>query len=1084
MEWKERGNVYYGKREYDQAAEAYRAGLQALSSSEEKLSSPLTVALRANLAMVLLKMEQFEMAMEQCTSVLEEDPTNYKALYRRAMAREGMSMNPELSPTSEDQKTRYVQAMEDLQQCLRILDNGEDTSRPSDDSQQRQRRACKTALQRLQNLYNQISEQPQIQQHQDHKTTDLLSTTKKKSTKRQRFNDKDIEQQKKDIMRLLLARHTAKIPRKGGEAFFLMEWKWWCHWCRYVDFFYTNTKNSEQQNSKHQQERIQHVLKLLPPGAVLPDSNDDDDNDSSSEDEEETLINTHQPPGPIDNSRLVFGTNPSIFFQQWYDTTSTPSPLRPNLVRGYHYELLPREAYNALRSWYGETIPSLCRRTNEQGVIILYPSSSQFSTSTMSCRSSPSLKNDTCNACYARGANARCKRCMSVQYCDRGCQEAHWIYHKSVCKALAAAANKESPSNGKIIEASEGRVGLNNLGNTCFMNSALQCLSHATPLTRHFLSNKFSADVNTSNPLGTGGKLAMAYDATLKELWMKRKPTASSPTTLKRAIALFAPRFAGYLQHDSQEFLAYLLDGLHEDLNRIRKAPYVEMPDATDGQNMAIAGAEAWDAHKRRNDSLVMDTFYGQFQSTCVCPKCDRVSVSFDAFNHVSLEIPQLSKMTVTIPVLVFRGGGAAAGVGETNALPMRYGVTLQRQCLAADLKLELAKLTGISSSRLILCDIYENSIYDVLNDKKPLANIRPNDILGAYEVDPYSVSRIHVVATHSLKVIDEDGEEKRPLFGFPFMTSFDVDSTCEQVWEHVWRVVARMVTEKERNDGYVDAENKYQREDILKIRVVNSQGQPVRLFPSLSSTEKGHNLTSILPKTRTDKIRDYLSKDCTENFLLLSLEWENPSTLEDEHILIDPPSFVAYVNHKSLAEAVQKQRARNGVKGVTLDQCFETFTKPERLDEHNMWYCSNCKEHVRALKTMKLWRLPNILVVHLKRFEFKNSLRREKLDTFVDFPIEGLDMNPHCANWKVPGATDGSAFVDAGIPADYDLFAVVNHFGRMGFGHYTAFARRWDESGMSEDWSLFDDSSVRPVDGPASIVTPAAYVLDRKSVV
>eukprot|EP00957_Ditylum_brightwellii_P025793 1951066-Ditylum_brightwellii.AAC.1 len=65
-----------------------------------------------------------------------------------------------------------------------------------------------------------------------------------------------------------------------------------------------------------------------------------------------------------------------------------------------------------------------------------------------------------------------------------------------------------------------------------------------------------------------------------------------SPTTLKRAVAVFAPRFAGVSQHDAMEFLAYLLDGLHEDLNRVKNAPYVEMPDATTGQRLSISGAE------------------------------------------------------------------------------------------------------------------------------------------------------------------------------------------------------------------------------------------------------------------------------------------------------------------------------------------------------------------------------------------------------------------------------------------------------------------------------------------------------------
>jgi len=69
--------------------------------------------------------------------------------------------------------------------------------------------------------------------------------------------------------------------------------------------------------------------------------------------------------------------------------------------------------------------------------------------------------------------------------------------------------------------------------------------------------------------------------------------------------------------------------------------------------------------------------------------------------------------------------------------------------------------------------------------------------------------------------------------------------------------------------------------------------------------------------------------------------------------------------------------------------------------------------------------------------------------------------------------------FVLSDIPAMYDLFAVTNHYGRMGFGHYTAIARRWNEYGMENDWAVFDDSSVKSLTSrDDDIVTSAAYVL------
>jgi len=65
-----------------------------------------------------------------------------------------------------------------------------------------------------------------------------------------------------------------------------------------------------------------------------------------------------------------------------------------------------------------------------------------------------------------------------------------------------------------------------------------------------------------------------------------------SPTALKRAIELFAPQFSGASQQDSAELITYLLDALHEDLNRVKNPPYVEMPDVDLGRKLSISGAE------------------------------------------------------------------------------------------------------------------------------------------------------------------------------------------------------------------------------------------------------------------------------------------------------------------------------------------------------------------------------------------------------------------------------------------------------------------------------------------------------------
>lgn len=158
----------------------------------------------------------------------------------------------------------------------------------------------------------------------------------------------------------------------------------------------------------------------------------------------------------------------------------------------------------------------------------------------------------------------------------------------------------------------------------------------------------------------------------------------------------------------------------------------------------------------------------------------------------------------------------------------------------------------------------------------------------------------------------------------------------------------------------------------------------------------------------------------------------------------------------------------------VTLDQCFESFTQPELLDDDNMWYCSQCKEHVKAMKTVALWRLPNILVIHLKRFEYRNSFDRNKIGTLVDFPLDGFDMRRHTSDNSHHPRPD---LVDEEAPNIYDLFATTNHYGRLGYGHYTAYARRFNEFGIENKWIEFDDENVSEVDRNG-IVSPSAYVL------
>ena len=138
-----------------------------------------------------------------------------------------------------------------------------------------------------------------------------------------------------------------------------------------------------------------------------------------------------------------------------------------------------------------------------------------------------------------------------------------------------------------------------------------------------------------------------------------------------------------------------------------------------------------------------------------------------------------------------------------------------------------------------------------------------------------------------------------------------------------------------------------------------------------------------------------------------------------------------------------QERRNRRRANGITLDDCLAEFEKQEILSEQDTWYCPRCKEHRRASKKFDLWKTPDILAVHLKRFS-SAGFRREKLDVLVEFPIEGLDLTSRVINTE-----DGKQEI-------YDLIAVDDHWGGLGGGHYTAFAKNF----IDGEWYSYNGES------------------------
>ena len=251
---------------------------------------------------------------------------------------------------------------------------------------------------------------------------------------------------------------------------------------------------------------------------------------------------------------------------------------------------------------------------------------------------------------------------------------------------------------GREAPLEPGVTGLNNLGNTCYMNAALQVVSSTTILAHYFKRDCHLFELNRSNPLGMKGHIAKRYGDLVRDMWSGETRTIA-PIKLRWTIGKYQAAFSSFQQQDSQELLAFLLDGLHEDLNRVTDKPYVELKDSEGRPDMVVA-AEAWENHSLRNRSIIVDLFHGQLKSKVTCKVCGHESVRCDPFFTLSLPLPMERCVSLEVVVML-----------QDGSTPVKYGLSLDMEDKCSAVPPALARLCGVPPSNLVLVDIVQSQV-------------------------------------------------------------------------------------------------------------------------------------------------------------------------------------------------------------------------------------------------------------------------------------------------------------------------------------------------------------------------------------
>lgn len=323
-------------------------------------------------------------------------------------------------------------------------------------------------------------------------------------------------------------------------------------------------------------------------------------------------------------------------------------------------------------------------------------------------------------------------------------------------------------------------TGLVNLGNTCFMNSALQCIGHSPVFREYFLSHRFEDDINKRNPLGSRGLVTVAYSRLVQALWRERDMSYFIPNKFREEFIKFRHHFEETRQYDSHEFMVSLLDSLHEDLNRagnrsngssdrhhssssrfggcFGQLDAVVSNDLTVGDNSIASGSDdaddaeglspdetigdsSWLAHRQRNDSVVVDLFHGQLRSVTVCGTCGERKVTFDPSLFFSLPIPEAKFVRVEVKIVLqvrWRGRDESspdAANEQRGARALVSAFWLERGSCVTDLCDRIASANNHQAgNRFIVVEVRRNRIKRVIDGDELVENVAGSSSLYAYE--------------------------------------------------------------------------------------------------------------------------------------------------------------------------------------------------------------------------------------------------------------------------------------------------------------------------------------------------------------
>ena len=632
------------------------------------------------------------------------------------------------------------------------------------------------------------------------------------------------------------------------------------------------------------------------------------------------------------------------------------------------------------------------------------------------------------------------------------------------------------PIYGKLSREEGGRVGLRNMGNTCYLNSTLQCLTATVELSFKLAEELESGELMKERK---DKRFLQATARLFREMWQSEGKISSIgrsvlPSQFKSILGQVDSRFSGYRQEDSQEALAIILDRLHEELKIPCEAVTTEEEDE-------VSTADGWEKYCKKENSIVRELFHGQLKSSLKCCECSFKSETFEPFCFLNLPIPSTVVSEDEDDILddsMAVSNGYSKGSVDSQIVTSVNVEKFNILCFND-------KIFNAESSYLIMNRTFKNlnefrlfhrgagvwivelegnrvisvktklpSVQELLNAKHAFIAFRAEIMFKNYLITFVAAKSGETVGFPVL-IRTELKETLTPAL---FIKKF-LKSTIRSIL--VRRFPERLKSFDSALSLMLESANEYFKVEFVKNDPIDLIHVRVIILNDKS------DFNEMIFFKEIDDPNDLFEELCID---LVEEEDDSVKYVSDDDDIFNMPD-----------NNIPKLMTDNNV-AVSLRDCFDRLFSIEHLSEADEWKCEKCGIPVRAEKRLELWRLPEILILHLKRFSFGTPTTSmmmsysiygsgvgvgggSKITKPVDFQIE-LDMKEvlgeNCPETK----------------SQYELFGISQHFGSLNYGHYTAIAKH-EPTGK---WYLADDGSITLYDSLndwyTDKVKESAYVL------